>query len=227
LERILDSIKQTAAASNILIVTGDTKVVARGQADKIYLNTAGIGRLIQKPTLKEINTGDQILVTGTVGDHSAAVMLARGEFEFEGNLKSDCAPLNFLTPLWRGGALWMRDITRGGLATVLCELSKEARIPLFIDEAQIPLSAPVKAIGDFLGLDPLYLASEGKAVVVVKKDDTSQVLRILRSHPLGQSASVIGEVKQRGREGEVILKTVAGGLRLLEPLTGELLPRIC
>jgi hydrogenase expression/formation protein HypE len=227
LEKILDSIKQTASKSNTLIVTGDTKVVGNGQADKIYVNTAGIGKLIRKPALKEIKTGDKILVTGSIGDHTAAVMLAREEFEFEGNVKSDCAPLNFLMPLWQSGAIWMRDITRGGLATILGELSKEARISLLIDEAKIPLSPPVKAISELLGLDPLYMASEGKAIIVVKRKDSSEVLKILRNHPLGQNATIIGEVNQLDCEGKAILKTVPGGLRLLEPLTGELLPRIC
>lgn len=227
LEKILDSIKQAAAVSKTLIVTGDTKVVGSGQADKIYLNTAGIGKLIRKPTPREIKTGDKILVTGSVGDHSAAVMLARGEFEFEGDAKSDCEPLNFLIPLWQSGAIWMRDITRGGLATVLGELSTQARISILIDEAKIPLSPPVKAIGELLGLDPLYMASEGKAIIVVHEEDSSNVLKILRDHPSGQSASIIGEVNKQDCEGKAILKTLPGGLRLLEPLTGELLPRIC
>ncbi len=227
LEKILHSIKKTMDQSNVLVVTGDTKVVGRGQADKIYINTAGIGKLLKKPSLSEIEIGDKIVVTGSIGDHSAAVMVARGEFEFEGELESDCAPMNFLIPLWENGAIWMRDITRGGLATILCELAKDSGIPIFIDEELIPLSEPVKAISEFLGLDPLYLASEGKAVIVVKKDNVSEVMKILKSHPLGESASVIGEVNKPGREGEVVLKTAPGGLRLLEPLTGELLPRIC
>jgi len=228
LERVVRSIRAAARAANVRIVTGDTKVVRRGQGDKVYINTAGIGRSIARPRVRKIRPGDKVILTGTLGDHSLAVMLARGDFGLSSSVRSDCAPLLFLLPLWKKGALWMRDVTRGGLATVLFELAEKLRYPILIEEDKVPLSRPVLAASDLLGIDPLYMACEGKAVVIAPKAKAGEFLRLIRSHPLGRKAAVIGEVQDRvGKPGELLLQTTTGGLRLLEPLTSELLPRIC
>jgi hydrogenase expression/formation protein HypE len=228
LERVIRSIRAAARAANVRIVTGDTKVVRRGQGDKVYINTAGIGRSIARPKLRKIRPGDKVILTGTIGDHSLAVMLARGDFGLSSNVRSDCAPLLFLLPLWKKGALWMRDVTRGGLATLLFELAERLRYPLLIEEDMIPLSKPVLAASELLGIDPLYMACEGKATIIAPQAKAGEFLRLIRNHPLGRKAAIIGEVQDRvGRPGELLLQTATGGLRLLEPLTSELLPRIC
>jgi len=155
-------------------------------------------------------------------------MLARGDFGLSSSVRSDCAPLLFLLPLWKKGALWMRDVTRGGLATILCELAERLRYPILVEEDKVPLSRPVLAASELLGIDPFYMACEGKAVVIAPKAKVGEFLRLIRNHPLGRKAAVIGEVQDRvGKPGELLLQTATGGLRLLEPLTSELLPRIC
>ncbi len=228
LDRVIRSIRSAAAKAGVRIVTGDTKVVRRGQGDKIYINTAGVGASIGRPCLGKIRRGDKIILTGTLGDHSLAVMLARGDFGLTSKVRSDCAPLLFLLPLWTRGAKWMRDVTRGGLATVLFELAERLPYPVLIEEDRVPLSRPVRSASELLGIDPLYMACEGKAVIVAPAAGADDFLRRLRAHPLGRKAAIIGEVQSRvGRPGELLLRTAAGGLRLLEPLTSELLPRIC
>jgi hydrogenase expression/formation protein HypE len=154
--------------------------------------------------------------------------MARGDFGITSRVRSDCAPLLFLLPLWKRGALWMRDVTRGGLATVLFELAERLPYPVLIEEGRIPLSKTVRGASELLGIDPLYMACEGKAVVVAPRRQAEDFLRRIRRHPLGRRAAIIGEVQDKvGRPGELLLATVSGGLRLLEPLTSELLPRIC
>lgn len=228
LDRVLRSVRKATKAAKVRIVTGDTKVVRQGQGDKVFVNTAGIGRSIARPRTDRIRPGDEIILTGAVGDHTLAVMLARGEFGLSTKVRSDCAPLLFLLPLWKRGALWMRDVTRGGLATVLFELAERLPYPVLVEEDKVPLSRAVRGASDLLGIDPLYMACEGKAVIVAPKGRTAEFLRRLRSHPLGRKAAVIGRVQEKvGRPGELLLQTAAGGLRLLEPLTSELLPRIC
>lgn len=229
LEKILASIQAAAREAGVLITTGDTKVVRRGQGDKIYINTAGIGKIVALPALEGARPGDRIIVTGTLGEHSLAVMLARGDFGLESEAVSDCAPLNFLLPFWKQGTLWMRDITRGGLATVLSELAERLPHAVVIEEDAIPLSRAVRGATELLGIDPLYLACEGRAVLVVPEDKAEAVLEGIRQHTLGADAAVIGRIddQKRGKPGELLLATVSGGLRLLEPLTSELLPRIC
>jgi len=228
LDRILKSIAAAARRAEVRIVTGDTKVVHRGQADGIYINTSGIGRVKAVPDPGGARPGDTLIITGTLGEHSLAVMAARGEYGFESPVRSDCAPLTFLLPLWKAGARWMRDITRGGLATILCELAEQLSYPLLIEENAIPLSRPVRAAADILGVDPLYLACEGRAVILASRAKAEAIVQRLRRHPLGRRAAIIGRVQNEvGRPGELLLRTSAGGLRLLEPLTSELLPRIC
>jgi len=228
LEKVLNSIKRAARTASVRIVTGDTKVVRRGQADKIYINTSGLGRIIAKPMTERIGAGDAVIVTGTLGEHSLAVMLARNEFGLESRARSDCAPLNYLLPFWKKGTLWMRDITRGGLATVLSELAEKIPHSLVIEEAKIPLSRAVRSAAEILGIDPLFLACEGRAVLVVPADRAEKILKDMKKTKPGKKANIIGCVEdQTGRPGELLLRTVTGGLRLLEPLTSELLPRIC
>ena len=228
LDRVIGSIRAAAKRARVRIVTGDTKVVRRGQGDKIYVNTAGVGRTVARPCLDRVRKGDKLILTGTLGDHSLAVMLARGDFGLSSNVRSDCAPLLFLLPLWKAGARWMRDVTRGGLATVLSELAERLPYPLVIEEDKIPLARPVRAASELLGIDPLFMACEGKAVIVAPAARAAAILGRVRRHPLGRRAAIIGEVQDRiGRPGELLLRTGAGGLRLLEPLTSELLPRIC
>jgi hydrogenase expression/formation protein HypE len=228
LDRVIRSVRGAARAAGVRVVTGDTKVVRRGQGDGIYINTAGVGRSIGRPRPAKIRRGDKVLLTGPLGDHSLAVMLARGDFGLRSNVRSDCAPLLYLLPLWKKGALWMRDVTRGGLATVLFELAERLPYPVLIEEDAIPLSRPVRAASELLGIDPLYMACEGKAVVIAPATKASGFVRRMRASPLGRQAAIIGEVQDGvGRPGELLLRTTAGGLRLLEPLTSELLPRIC
>jgi len=228
LEKILISVKKAAKKANVEITTGDTKVVRRGQADKIYINTSGVGTIQAKPAVSKIRPGDKIILTGTLGEHSLAVMLARGDFGLESKAKSDCAPLNFLLPFWKKGALWMRDITRGGLASVLCELAERIPYSLLIEEEKIPLSRAVRGASELLGIDPFYLACEGRAVVIAPGKRARDILEEIKKDSLGKKAEIIGHVEDRvGKPGELLLSTSSGGLRLLEPLTSELLPRIC
>lgn len=228
LKKILVSIQLAAQEAKVLVTTGDTKVVRRGQGDKIYINTAGVGRIIAQASSSKARPGDKVIVTGNLGEHSLAVMLARGDFGLETEALSDCAPLNFLLPLWEQGVFWMRDITRGGLATVLCELAEKLPAALLVEEEKIPLSRAVRGATDLLGIDPLYLACEGRAVLLVPGSQADDLLGKIRQHPLGQGAEIIGTLDSKtGKPGELLLATVSGGLRLLEPLTSELLPRIC
>lgn len=228
LRRILRSVRAAAARAGVAVVTGDTKVVRRGQGDKLYINTAGLGAAAAAPRPDRIRAGDKIILTGGLGEHSLAVMTARGEFGLASRVKSDCAPLLFLLAAWKKGALWMRDVTRGGLATVLSELAERLPWSIMAREKDITLSRPVRGASSLLGIDPLYLACEGRAVVVAPARRAKEILEAIRKNPLGRGAAVIGEVRRDvGRPGEVLLETFTGGLRLLEPLTSELLPRIC
>jgi hydrogenase expression/formation protein HypE len=228
LERVLGSVRAAARKAGVRVVTGDTKVVRRGQGDKVFINTSGIGRVVARPSIGKIRPGDKLILTGTLGEHSAAIMLARGEYGLTSRVRSDCAPLLFLLRAWKRGALWMRDVTRGGLATVLSELAERLPYPLLVEEDRIPLSRPVRAAAGLLGIDPLFLACEGRAVVVAPKDKADAILRDIRRDPSGRRAAIVGEVQTKvGKPGELLLSTNSGGLRLLEPLTSELLPRIC
>jgi hydrogenase expression/formation protein HypE len=212
----------------VRIVTGDTKVVRQGQGDKVYINTAGIGETVARPSVKKVRPGDKIILTGPLGDHSLAVMLARGEFGMKSPVRSDCAPLLFLLPSWKMGVRWMRDVTRGGLATVLCELAERLPYPVLIDEESIPLSRSVRGAAELLGIDPLFMACEGNAALVVPGRKCNEILQEIKKDPRGKRAAVVGEIQTRiGKSGELLLRTESGGLRLLEPLTSELLPRIC
>lgn len=228
LTNVLNSVKKAAMEAKVQITTGDTKVVRQGQADKIFINTAGIGTIIGRPDIQKISPGDRIIVTGPLGEHSLAVMLARGDFGLESDVLSDCAPLNFLLPFWQEGVLWMRDITRGGLATVLSELAEKLPYAIVLEEEEIPISNAVSGATELLGIDPLFLACEGRAVIAAPAQTAEKILEEIKKDERATHAAIIGRIDDlTGRPKELLLSTVSGGLRLLEPLTSELLPRIC
>ena len=229
LRRVVASIKSAAEAAGVQVVTGDTKVVERGRGDGLYINTAGIG-LVKYPGLgpDKMRPGDAVLLSGTAGDHGAAVMLARDGL-MEGEIRSDCAALNGLAfALLDSGAQVrvLRDPTRGGVATTLCEFAESAALGIELDEAAIPVRRDVAAACALLGLDPLYCANEGKMLAVVAPEDAEAALETLRSRPEGENAAIIGRVTAE-RPGKVVLRTRAGGGRILQKLSGAQLPRIC
>ena len=232
LERIVASMAATAREAGVQIVTGDTKVVDRGAADGLFINTAGVGVIPPGIDLgpHRLQPDDVILVNGTVGDHGLAVMMQREGLAFGSNLRSDTAPLNRLIEALLVGlptrVHWMRDATRGGLATVLCEWAEAADVGIELIEAQIPVREQVRAACEFLGLDPLYAANEGKVVIAVDGASVDKALAILREHPLGKDAAAIGQVTAAHR-GRVTLETPYGARRVIQMLTGAQLPRIC
>jgi hydrogenase expression/formation protein HypE len=232
LRRIVLSIRQAAKQAEVVIGAGDTKVVNRGKADKIFINTSGIGLIDGTYTItpKRIEAGDKILLTGCVADHGIAVLSKREGLGLESPIESDTAPLNGLVSsvLGRGGDAVhaMRDPTRGGVASVLNEFAESAQMEIRIHEAAIPLRPAVAGACELLGLDPLYIANEGKFVAAVAPDQAEAVLGAMKAHPLGREAAVIGEVAS-GRPGLVSMKTAVGGWRIVDMLVGEQLPRIC
>lgn len=228
LEQIIKSVAETAAEAGIVIVSGDTKVVERGSADKIFINTTGIGYITDRLVGPErIKPGDEILITGTIGDHGIAILSEREGLEFQTPVVSDCAPLNnLIDTFYLPGVKCMRDPTRGGVATTLNELAKQAGVSMLLNEERLPLSPSVEGACGMLGLDPLYLANEGKVLVVVSADVADQVLQNMQAHPLGRNAARIGRVEE-GKPGFVLLETLLGGKRIVGMLEGEHLPRIC
>lgn len=234
LEKILRSAAEAARMAGVQIVTGDTKVVERGKCDGIFLNTAGIG-IVRHANLRPGNIcpGDKILVSGTMGDHGTAVMLARNENLVRAEIKSDCASLKAMAlELMKLGddLKVMRDPTRGGLITTLCEFSENVDTGICLNEKDIPVAAAVKSASDILGLDPLYAANEGKLIAVVSADATEDALKIMKSFDIGKNAAVIGSAVKNENElsnGKVIINTTFGGRRLAGKLTGAQLPRIC
>ena len=229
LRRVVDSIARTARDAGVQIVTGDTKVVERGSADGLYINTAGIG-VLRAPGLgrRALRPGDAVLVSGSVGCHGAAVLMARGDLPVEGNLRSDCRPLHELSAaaLGAGEVHILRDPTRGGVATTLNEFVEGSGLCIDLEEEAIPVDEPVAAACDLLGLDPLYAACEGRMLAVVAPGDADAVLAALHALPGGEGACRIGTVGT-GRPGKVVLHTALGGSRILGKLTGAQLPRIC
>lgn len=229
LRRIVASIKAAAEAAGVAVVTGDTKVVERGRGDGVYITTSGIG-VVRYPGLgpERMRPGDAVLISGTAGDHGAAVMLARDAL-MEGEIRSDCAALNGLVrAVLESGAQVrvLRDPTRGGVATTLCEFAESAALGIELDEAAIPVRRDVSAACALLGLDPLYCANEGKMLAVVAAEDAERALAAMRSVPEGKSAAIIGRVISE-RPGKVVLRTAMGGSRMLQKLAGAQLPRIC
>jgi len=227
LEAILKGIQKAAHDAGVEIVTGDTKVVEKGKCDGIYINTTGVGELVKPFLIDDINEGDVIIVTGTIGDHGIAIALTRNEFDIKTSIESDCAPLNhLLLPLFEiEGVKWMRDPTRGGVGTVLCELSDATGLGIRVIETSIPVRDDVRFISEMLGYDPLYLANEGKAVIVASEESSEKIINILKENSLGKDASIIGSVTKRFKG--VRLRTSIGGERVLEFPDYEMLPRIC
>jgi hydrogenase expression/formation protein HypE len=221
-----------AAAAGVQVVTGDTKVVQRGKADGCYLNTAGVGVLERPVTLgaAAARPGDAVLVSGPIGDHGITIMLARGELDIESDIVSDTAPLHRLVARLLdtvgGGVRCLRDATRGGVATICNEVARAADVAVVIEEDAVPVRPEVRGACEILGLDPLYVACEGRLVAVVDGGQAEAALQALRADPLGEGAAVIGRVTG-DPPGLVLLKTEFGGTRIVDLLIGDPLPRIC
>jgi hydrogenase expression/formation protein HypE len=231
LDRIVQSIRQTAEEADVSIVTGDTKVVDRGQADKLFLTTSGVGTIARGVNVSGANakSGDKVLLSGTIGDHGIAVMSQREGLKFSMALKSDCAPLNKLVSEMLEASLkihCLRDPTRGGLATTLNELAHQSNLGIEIEESRIPVREDVKAACELLGLDPMYVANEGKLVAIVHPADADKILVRMKQNIYGRDAAIIGEVSGE-HPGKVTMRTKLGPSRIVDMLSGELLPRIC
>ena len=229
LEKVLNSMRDAATAAGIQIVTGDTKVVERGHGDGLYINTAGIGVIRHPvPGTGAIREGDAVLVSGTVGDHGTAVMLARSGM-MEGEIRSDCCPLNRLAEamLSSGAAVRvLRDPTRGGLATTLNEFTEGNSFGIELEEKTVPVRPEVRSACELLGLEPMYCANEGKLIAICAAEDADRLLACMRSFPEGKNAAMIGKVTADAA-GRVVMKTGLGGRRILQKLAGAQLPRIC
>lgn len=233
LEQVVKSMAETAAQANIKIVTGDTKVVNRGKCDKLFINTTGIGELNSKfkhiSSGEKIQPGDMILINGFIADHGIAVMSARNELKVQADVLSDCAPLNDLIQ----GVLkvseevkFMRDATRGGLATVLAEIVQGKNFGICLNEENIPVRESVRGMCEFFGFDPLYVANEGKVVMIVPENDAAKVLKTMQKNEFGKETKIIGEVADT-HPGKAVMKTQIGGKRIIDMLFSDQLPRIC
>jgi hydrogenase expression/formation protein HypE len=233
LEGIVASMAATASSAGVQIVTGDTKVVDRGSADKLFINTAGVGLVPPGVTIAgdRAQPGDLILLNGTIGDHGMTIMTQREGLQFASPLESDCAPLNGLVAdlvqaLPAGALHCLRDPTRGGLATALNELATRSQMGIEIEETSLPVREPVRAACELLGLDPLYVANEGKLIAIVAPEAADAALAALRAHRYGQDAIIVGRVTE-AHPGRVVLRTALGARRIVDMLVGEQLPRIC
>ena len=231
LRRISKSMAETARAAGVQIVTGDTKVVQKGACDKVFITTTGVGVIRSDIHLgaDRARPGDVVLVNGVLGDHGAAILGARGDMQLDSPIESDCAPLNGLIDALLAAApnvRAIRDATRGGIATVLNEFAEASQLAIEIDETKTPLRGEVKGFCEILGLDPLYLANEGKIVAIVPPDEAAAALAAMHAHAHGTGAAIIGVVRS-GQPGRVTMKTVFGGVRIVDMLVGEQLPRIC
>ncbi|MBN1445449.1 MAG: hydrogenase expression/formation protein HypE [Candidatus Omnitrophica bacterium] len=231
LKKIIKSMSETAKRANVEIVTGDFKVVERGKADGIFINTSGIG--IRRKNIKIsrdfIKPGDKVIINGVIGEHELAVLAARKKFGIKAGIKSDCAPLNGLIReilALSGRIRFMRDPTRGGTATTLNEIAEGLDVGILLYEKEIPVSAKVNSLCEILGFDPLYLANEGKIIVICGSKDADKILCVMKKHTLGKRAAVVGEVV-REPKGKVIMETSIGSKRIVDMLSGTQLPRIC
>jgi len=231
LETIMSSVSETAKEAGVLVVTGDTKVVDHGSADHIFINTSGIGVIPEGVDISGRNAkeGDKVIVSGTIGDHGIAVMAQREGLKFSVPVESDCAPLNGLVAEILNVSAnihCLRDPTRGGLAATLNELAYQSGVGIQIYEDKIPVKDAVRGMCEILGFDPLYIANEGKMVVIAANEDTDTIIAALRNNRYGRDAAVIGEVTNQ-HKGRVVLKTGLGSSRIIDMPAGDLLPRIC
>jgi len=231
LKQIVSSIQEAAQEAEVEIVTGDTKVVNHGSADKLFVNTAGIGIIPEGVNISGSNAkpGDKVILSGTIGDHGIAVLSQREGLSFSTELKSDCAPLGNLVAEMLIASLklhCLRDPTRGGLATTLNELAEQSKISIRIEEEKIPVREEVWGACEMLGLDPLYVANEGKLVAIVPAEDADKILLAMRNTCYGENAAIIGEVSAEN-PGRVVMKTSLGTSRIIDMLVGDPLPRIC
>ncbi len=231
LRRIVTSMRKACDESGVQLVTGDTKVVDRGKGDQIFITTTGIGVTPANRRLSIANArpGDQVIVSGTIGDHGIAIMSVREGIEFETVLESDSASLADLTRVMLEecpAIRCMRDPTRGGISSALNELADASKVGVRLTEKALPVKPEVKAACEMLGLDPLYVANEGKLIAIVPADDAKQLLAVMRKHKFGRNAAIIGEIVADHR-GMVVMKSLVGGERVVTMLAGEQLPRIC
>ncbi len=231
LKEIVADMAEAAAGAGVSIVTGDTKVVDHGAADGMYVSTAGVGVIPEGRDLRaaRVVDGDVVIVSGTIGDHGTAVMLARGDLALEAEIVSDTAPLHGLMEGLLAAApstRWLRDATRGGVGTVCNELARDSNLTVVLDEAALPVRPAVGAACELLGIDPLYVANEGKLVAVVAAEEADAALAALREHPVGRDAVAIGQIRSQP-PGIVVLVTAFGGTRIVDMLVGDPLPRIC
>jgi len=232
LKRIVASMAEAAREAGVAIVTGDTKVVQRGKADGVFINTAGVGcvRASWRLGQTQLQPGDRVLLNGPIGDHGIAIMLARESLEIETDVESDTAPLHTLVAALLDavgeGVHCLKDPTRGGVATALNEMALGSEVAIALDEHAVPVHAGVRGACEILGLDPLTIANEGKLLAIVASDRAETALNVLHNHPLGREAALIGTV-QADPAGMVLLRTEIGGIRVLDMLVGDPLPRIC
>ncbi len=231
LRAVVADMAEAAAAAGVRVVTGDTKVVGTGAADGLFITTAGLGVIPAGRTLgpEHVQPGDRVLVSGTIGDHGMAVMLARGDLALEADIASDTAPVNGLVEAILAaapGTRWLRDPTRGGLGTVCNELARDANVAVVLEETAVPVMPTVLGACDLLGIDPLYVANEGKVVAVVPAAEADAALGAMRAHPIGAAAAIVGTIAAEP-EGIVVLRTTFGGTRIVDMLVGDPLPRIC
>lgn len=230
LQQVVKSMQDAAKEAGVYIAAGDTKVVQKGGADKLFINTSGIGKINDGINISGANAkdGDVIIVSGTIGDHGIAVLSARENLGFETKLESDVAPLNHLVQaMMNAGEIHvLRDPTRGGLATSLVEISEQSKVTIELDETTLPVKSAVKAACEMLGFDPLYVANEGKLVAFVRESDAEKVLGVMKKNNYGGDAAIIGKVIGVGK-AQVRMRTAIGGTRLVDMLPGEMLPRIC
>lgn len=231
LKKIVHSMKITAEEAGIKIVTGDTKVVGKGQCDGIFINTAGIGEIIDgvEISAKKIRAGMKILISGTIGDHATTILAERHGLKIPGSLKSDCAPLNkmiFEMLEVEKNIAMLRDATRGGISAVLNEIAQAAKVGILLEENKIPIREEVRGICDILGFDALELANEGKIIAVVPENSAEKILEVMKKNIYGKNSAVIGEIVENS-PGKVGLKTNLGGVRIVDMPVGNLVPRIC
>lgn len=232
LMEVAHAMRDCADEANIQIIAGDTKVIEKGKADKLFISTTGIGFLNKGLTIggSRAKPGDKVIVSGTIGDHGIAVLAARNELGFSTSVASDVAPLNGLIQEAIAAAPHihvLRDPTRGGVATTLNEIAQQSHVNIVLDEDQLPIQKQVKAACDILGFDPLYVANEGKVLIIVPAEESDQLLDVLHQHQYGGGARLIGTVANADGAPLVLMKTQIGGTRIVDMLTGAMLPRIC